>query len=725
MKRTGFIKFDPRWYIIPIDPENPGGGEEGPGGGGGSGNPVLPGLGAFLRPRYTSNVGLFDEMSLTDFINEVLLIACRGWVSTGPSGTIRARNKKPADYAYATAALTGTTLAMDDVSPWVSTLKWWIVIDPHTVNSEVRTVISAVYPATQNSTTLTSSHPTEITVTAFTGAAGGATPASAAIDTSLFVEDTTYIITLDGVEISFIPRAADTGGTIAAFIAGAVRGDPRLNRRFTAVDEGDNKTVTLIAKFGTLTLNNALAMTHDAPVANPTAAPTLTATASGQLPAGVYRVAYAYQNNRGRTLLSPFKEVTLAANEKITVSAITPPAGVTVVWYVSVEASSQKIRRHSENDGASFVINWPLPKKTASSPPTLNRTGAEIIRVSGVYSDRAIERSAIGSSNVIKATFKWQLGRRRNRKNVVELTYKQSNADYRIVTLRERDDANIAKVKDKKTEKVNGMAIDTYFQAKRISSGLLAEWLDADFFYSWEATRRALLQEEGDTVVVTDSGSGVINLPIWIEEIETRSQNGGLPAANFVGHRYFTTLYDDSVNELAVPLITEIETQPRFAENINVAMPSEGASITASSTHSSGLYPIASVTDGYRHPNNNWGAGGGWNSNVDPSVTPVLVDIDFGQERTISIVNVITLADASNYNTEPTLEDTFTAYGITDFTVQYWDGSAYVTQDTVASNNKVWRQFVWPDITTSKIRVRITGGAGAYARLTEVEAWGY
>lgn len=545
------IHFDPCWYMQPIDPIDPDDPDEP-----GPGSPPLPGLAAFLRKRYTSNLVVSDEMTVADLINEVINVSCRGWQRTGHTGKIGMRNKKPADYAYALAAVSGTTISADDVSPWIASLAYYVVIDPHTVNSEVRTVISAVYPTTQNSTTLTSSHPTEIIVSAFAGAAGGPDPATASVDAGAFVADTTYTITLDGIGISFTPGASDTGDTIASFLAGAIRGDPRLHRRFSASSTGDTTTIT--AKFGTLTLNTATTLTHAAPVANPTAAPTLTATASGSLSAGEYRVSYAWRNARGQTLLSPFKAVTLAANEKITVTAVTPPAGCTAVWYVSIEAAGTKLRYYSENDGSSFVIDYPLPQRTAPMPPALNRTGTEIIRVTAVYSDREEERSAIGEANVLKGTFKWQLGSRRSRKNIVELTYRQAGADYRLVTLRERDDANIAKVKEKRTEKVNGQAIDTYFQAKRISSGLLAEWLDADFFYRWSATRKALLQEEGDVVVITDDGSGVINLPVWIEEMEVDAPHSGLPRASFTAHKYYSTLYDDSINEVAVPVVSEI-----------------------------------------------------------------------------------------------------------------------------------------------------------------------
>jgi hypothetical protein len=544
------IKIDPLWYMQPIDPIDPDDPEE-------PGFPPLPGLGGYLRKRYTSNVLVAEEMTVADLINEVIGVSCRGWVNTGVYGKIRMRNKKPADYAYATASIpVGTSISVDDASPWVASLKWYVVIDPHTSVSEVRRVTAAVYPTTQNSVTLTSSHPAEITVTAFSGATGGTTPATATVNTTAHVADTTYTITLDGVAIVFTPSTSDTDETVAAFIAGAFRGDPRLSRRFFASYSGAAVTVT--AKFGTLTLNETTAAVHDAPVANPTAAPTLTETASGSLPAGTYRVAYAYHNHRGHTLLSPYKSITLPADKKITVSAITPPSGCTVVWYVSVEAAATKIRYYTENSGASIVIDWPLPLQSAAMPPAFNRTGAEVMRVSAVYSDRGEVRSAIGAANVIKGTFEWSLGDKKKRKNVVELTYRQANADYRIVTLRERDDANIAKVKERRTEKKNGQGIDNFFQAKRITTSLLAEWLDANFDYRWAATRRALLQEEGDVVVITDDATGVVNLPVWIDEKETSFPQPGLPRVSFTAHKYYSSLYDDSVNELVVPIVSEL-----------------------------------------------------------------------------------------------------------------------------------------------------------------------
>lgn len=714
------IKFDPNWYvpIEPVEPPEPG--EPGPGT---PSFPVLPGLGGYLYKRYTSNVLISEEMTVKDLITDVLMPACRGWVNTGPLGKIRMRNKKPADYAYATSSIPiGTSITVDDVSPWVSTLKWHIVIDPYTVNSEVRDVIAAVYPTSQNSVTLTTSNAGQMPVTAFSGATGGATPATATVTISAFTTTpaTTYTITLDGIAIAFIPTTSDTVTSIAAFIAGAIQGDPRLNRRFVATNVAG--VVTIRARFGTLTLNAATAMTHVAPVANPTTAVTLTETASGNLPAGTYRVAYAFHSARGHTLVSPYKQITIAASKKITTSAVTPPADCTVVWYVSIESEASKLRYKTENNGTAIVIDWPLPLKTAAMAPALNRTGAEVMRVSAVYSDRGEVRSNIGVSNVLKGTFEWQLGSKKQKKNVVELTYRQSANDYRVVTLRERDDVNIAKVKERRTEKVNGLAIDNFYQAKRIATGLLAEWMDANFGYRWGSTRRALLQEEGDVVAITDGGSGVVNLPVWIEEKDTSCPNAGLPNVKFMAHKYYSSLYDDSVNELDVPIVSELGDvmAPSF---YNVALASSGAVADASSEYGAGTYSATKANDGYRHTQ---GSFLGWNSNAAPSGgSPEWLRVTFAESKTISQIDAIFLKDAINYSSEPTLSEVTTLYGVTDFKLQYWTGSVWTDIVAVAGNTNVWKQFVFPPISTTSIRILITGAQGGYARVIELEAWGY
>src|ERR1700741_2063300 len=69
---------------------------------------------------------------------------------------------------------------------------------------------------------------------------------------------------------------------------------------------------------------------------------------------------------------------------------------------------------------------------------------------------------------------------------------------------------------------------------------------------------------------------------------------------------------------------------------------------------------------------------------------------------------------------------TFSLYGVTDFQVQYWTGSAWVTVPggIVSGNNLVWRQVTFSALTTSAIRVWVTGALSGYSRITEVEAYG-
>jgi hypothetical protein len=64
-------------------------------------------------------------------------------------------------------------------------------------------------------------------------------------------------------------------------------------------------------------------------------------------------------------------------------------------------------------------------------------------------------------------------------------------------------------------------------------------------------------------------------------------------------------------------------------------------------------------------------------------------------------------------------------YGITDFEVQYWNGSSWTTvqNGNVANNNKVLTKIVFPALTTNRIRVVINSGQSGYSRLVEVEAW--
>jgi RHS repeat-associated protein len=154
-----------------------------------------------------------------------------------------------------------------------------------------------------------------------------------------------------------------------------------------------------------------------------------------------------------------------------------------------------------------------------------------------------------------------------------------------------------------------------------------------------------------------------------------------------------------------------------------VAAASNGATATASSTYNGTTTPASAVING-DHKGVNWGSGGGWQDN-NPSTYPDWVQVDFNGNKTISEIDVYTIQDNYSSPSEPTETMTFSNYGITNFAVQYWDGSAWqtVSGGSVSGNNKVWRKFTFSSVTTDKIRVYITGTADGISRLAEIEAY--
>lgn len=176
---------------------------------------------------------------------------------------------------------------------------------------------------------------------------------------------------------------------------------------------------------------------------------------------------------------------------------------------------------------------------------------------------------------------------------------------------------------------------------------------------------------------------------------------------------------DDGAMTTSAPVAITV-TSPARA---NVARASNGGVATASSTLGPN-YPAASVINGDRR-GLNWGAGGGWNDGTQ-NAGPDWIEVAFNGSKTIDEVSVFSLQDTYTAPLEPTPTMTFFSFGLRAFQIQYWDGAAWVNiaGAAVTNNNLVWRKFNFTPVTTTKIRVFITGALNGYARSVEVEAWG-
>ncbi len=157
------------------------------------------------------------------------------------------------------------------------------------------------------------------------------------------------------------------------------------------------------------------------------------------------------------------------------------------------------------------------------------------------------------------------------------------------------------------------------------------------------------------------------------------------------------------------------------AGRTNVALASNGGTASASSTFN-GSYPASAVINGDRN-GLNWGNGGGWND-VTYNAWPDWVEVQFNGTKTIDEIDVFTVQDNYSAPSTPTPSMTFGLYGVRDFEVQYWTGSAWqnVPGGLVTGNTLVWRQFTFPALTTSKIRISVTQAMN-HSRLVEIEAY--
>jgi hypothetical protein len=154
----------------------------------------------------------------------------------------------------------------------------------------------------------------------------------------------------------------------------------------------------------------------------------------------------------------------------------------------------------------------------------------------------------------------------------------------------------------------------------------------------------------------------------------------------------------------------------------NVGLASAGATATASSTLNS-TYPASLLINGQTTGAKINGNPGFWTDGT-PSTFPDWVQITLASSKLVDHVVVYSVQDNYTSPVTPTPTMTFKTYGVQDFAVQGWNGSAWVTLSTITGNNLVMRTVSFTPYTTDRIRINITKSANAYSRLTEVEVWG-
>ncbi|HSE17309.1 MAG TPA: discoidin domain-containing protein [Pyrinomonadaceae bacterium] len=180
---------------------------------------------------------------------------------------------------------------------------------------------------------------------------------------------------------------------------------------------------------------------------------------------------------------------------------------------------------------------------------------------------------------------------------------------------------------------------------------------------------------------------------------------------------------------LISPTVGFIEVKARLSQiapedgRINVAATQNGGAASASS-FAGDAYAPGSILDGDRK-GLNWGVSGGW-KDASPNEFPDWVQVDFERRMRIDEVDVFALQDAWWNPIEPTLTMISNNNGITNFEVQYWNGSDWfpIPGAAIQNDNKVWTQFQFTAVDTDKIRVMVNAGRGGNSIIVELEAYG-
>ncbi|HEX8265600.1 MAG TPA: Ig-like domain repeat protein, partial [Pyrinomonadaceae bacterium] len=104
-------------------------------------------------------------------------------------------------------------------------------------------------------------------------------------------------------------------------------------------------------------------------------------------------------------------------------------------------------------------------------------------------------------------------------------------------------------------------------------------------------------------------------------------------------------------------------------QRTNVALASNGGVASASSVFNDDG-AASKANDGVRV----WATSGAW-KDATANFYPDWLQVDFNGSKTINEIDVYAVRDDFWNTAEPMLGETFTTYGITDFDVQYWNGS--------------------------------------------------
>lgn len=580
-----------------------------------------------LRKRYTFNAPITERVRAVDFLYKVVFPTAKLFLRINKRGKYELRSEISSDATMlrAATAVGATAINILDVTPWktgADLLTGRLLLGYGLTTSEVRNVSSAVFSTSGNSVTLAAAVTGGVTATR-SGAtlSGGSTTVQASgtvtIGGSPAAGDTVEV-TIDGIDVNYALNAADTTSTVAALLAQYINATPQLRRYISAEWLVASPTViTIRCKHGALNLNSALLKSHGGPIADPTAAPSLAASA-GALQAGTYLLAYSDVNAIGQTALSPVSSIVLTASQKVDIGALAL-VGTSRNWFMSDAANSPYLKYIANTDGAGFSVNA-LPLAGAAIPRGYNTTGEELIRVAmsfatnsqdiypawsplteitggaiylptvpnghkyectgagitdvaeptwptgagGSVVDDGVEWTEIGATvlgqagltraNVKKDSFKWPLNRQSS-VNQIKGNYRDANNDFALTPFKVNDRTHQARVNKIYPLEMDLSGVDNFHQTQRLANWQLSKNREGDWFNALATGPQGLILEEGDVICASDDSGGLVNVVTRIEELRIHANHDVTIAQ---ARRYSTLMFLDEVGADTIPVPTTL-----------------------------------------------------------------------------------------------------------------------------------------------------------------------
>lgn len=224
------------------------------------GVPTLATL-SLVRKRYTANIYLAEKMKAIDFLFKVLLPTYRGYITQNARGRLAIKAKRPADNTIIRSTVTAgdTTIAVNNIAPWVASLAGKVIVGNEQLTSEVREVVSTSYTTVANSITLAVSG----NLTASGGNLTGGTTSTPATGSVTVTGLGTLTVTIDGRSVSYTTITADTIDTAAALLCQFLKADTTFKSYLKfSWDKNTPDLISIESRIGFLTLASPLAENH-------------------------------------------------------------------------------------------------------------------------------------------------------------------------------------------------------------------------------------------------------------------------------------------------------------------------------------------------------------------------------------------------------------------------------------------------------------------------------